>query len=126
MSFYNNNNNVGGNSTNFGLAPPDPNDPNQQQQFQSQSIEKYKWMIELVGDQSPFGIYYTKICEILKAKNVPVSRHPSRAHVLSKLLSFLDKNKLNNWLELYIELENTTDTENEEFNNENLDNTKSA
>ena len=66
----------------------------------------YQLMMNLVGEKTPFGGFYIKtICALLKERNVPSSRYPSRYHVMSKLIEFIDHDKLNAWLEKYIEIE---------------------
>jgi len=62
-------------------------------------------LTELVGDGSIFGKFYKKICLLLKERKVPSTRHPSRAHFMSRLINFIDEKKLNDWLEKYAEME---------------------
>jgi len=71
----------------------------------SKPDKTFQAMVELVGEKSPFGRYYTNICEILKARKVPASRFPSRAHFMSRMLASVDENKLNDWLVKYAEME---------------------
>ena len=62
-------------------------------------------LTDLVGDGSVFGKFYKKICDILKERNVPSTRFPSRNHFMSRLMDFIDEQKLNDWLEKYAEME---------------------
>ena len=77
--------------------------------------DKLKEFTELVDDCSSFGRWYCKVCEILKQRNVPETRMPNRKHFMSRMLSCLDENKLEEWLEKYSELEaiNLDDFENQ-------------
>jgi hypothetical protein len=67
--------------------------------------DKYQEFVELVDDCSSFGRWYCKICEILKQRNVPETRMPTRKHFMSRILDCLDEYKLEAWLEKYSELE---------------------
>lgn len=75
------------------------------QEDASKSDKSYQAMMAIVGDKSPFGKFYSKTMEILKTRNVPATRFPSREHFMSRLLSSIDETKLNDWLTKYIELE---------------------
>lgn len=69
------------------------------------SNKTYSEAVKLVNDKSVFGRYYSKICQILKMRNVPASRFPSREHFMSRIFCCIDENKLNEWLTKYAETE---------------------
>jgi hypothetical protein len=68
-------------------------------------------LLELVSDDSVFGRWYTQITEILKQKNVPDTRMPTKAHFLSRVFTWIDHSKLELWLMQYADLEAVADDE---------------
>ena len=98
----------GFNQNNFGSN-------NQQQPHDSDSSDKKSYknqeLIALVSDDSVFGRYYLKICELLKSRKVPASRLPTREHFMSRMFTCLDKEKLEDLLTKYIDVEVIDDDE---------------
>ncbi len=95
-------------SNNFGGNYGQNNNNNYQQQQPQQQEYKSKdllYLQSLVGDASPFGRYYLKICQKLKDEGVPTTRLPTREHFLSRMFDSLDENKLSSWMVKYVDLE---------------------
>ena len=78
------------------------NQQNYQPKYESKEAKE---ALKLVDDKSPFGLLYNKICELLLAKKVPTTRFPSKEHFMSRFVDCIDMEKLNIWLDKYIELE---------------------
>ena len=105
MAYYNN----GGSGSAF---QPNGGGQNNSDEDSQQPIPRdTKWMADIVGSRSPFGVYYTKVCEVLKSRNVPATRLPTREHFMSKMLSFADAAKLERWMAMYVELEAISENE---------------
>jgi hypothetical protein len=105
--------NPGFNQNNFGTSNSQTNDSCDNNSSEKKSFKNQE-LISLVSDDSVFGRYYLKICEILKSRKVPASRLPTREHFMSRLFTCLDKEKLEDWLTRYIEVEVLDDESSDE------------
>jgi len=61
--------------------------------------------IRAIDENSAFGKYYISVCEIMRDNNVPRDRIPSLVHFMSKAFYCLNTDKMENWVNKYIENE---------------------
>ncbi len=78
---------------------------NQQECQPKFESKEAKEALKLVDDKSSFGLLYKTICSLLISRKVPTTRFPTKEHVLSRVVEFVDLEKFNGWLDKYIELE---------------------
>jgi len=70
----------------------------QPQQENTKPDKMYKVAIDI------FERYYIKVNELLKMRNVPSSRMPSREHLMSQVFSCINEEKFSEWLGKYAEI----------------------
>jgi len=69
--------------------------------------ENDNMIVKEMDENSVFGKYYISICEFMKENKVPRDRIPSFVHFMSKAFSCINEDKINKWVENYIENEKT-------------------